>query len=1214
MNGVTVLELELLSLESGDGGNIRFDVPKEFHVSLEARKKYRFNDALFSLNGNVVFADFRASREFAQAMNSKRNTARHPEKAVKAGQINAMGLIDEILHYVVTLYRERYGAGVFKDAVEAVKTAVGAEGFRRTLLFFVEEFPPLEVYRNGLDPEKYLLGSTGGTSNEEIALEELLLLWLANDNPAFAPFGELFDDTDLRGGTSYLKVVGEMRKFFAGKPAFGPFDETLIDMLKAPAVASPYSLPGQLDYIRKHWGLMIGSLLERLLKGIGVIKEEEKVRWGFGPGPTQVPDYSAAGFAEEEFERFSPDKDWMPKLVLIAKSTLVWLHQLSRKYGREIRTIDQIPDEELDLLASRGITGLWFIGVWERSKASRRIKELCGNLEAAASAYSLYDYDVAEELGGWAALDNLRKRAWVRGIRLASDMVPNHTGIDSRWMIEHPDWFIQTRQPPFPGYRFGGENLSFHRDVEVAIEDHYFDRTDASVVFRRIHVPSGDVRYIYHGNDGTHMPWNDTAQLNFLLPEVREAVIRTILHVAKNFPIIRFDAAMTLAKRHFQRLWYPEPGSGGDIPSRAEYGLTKDEFNKRFPVEFWREVVDRAAVEAPDTLLLAEAFWMMEGYFVRTLGMHRVYNSAFMNMLKNEENSKYRYTIKNTQEFDKNILKRFVNFMNNPDEETAIAQFGDGDKYFGVCTLMVTMPGLPMFGHGQIEGFREKYGMEYRKAYQDEAQNEGLVARHDREIFPLLKRRYLFAEVENFLLYDLFREGGGVNENVFAYSNRVGNEAVLVLYNNSLEPGWGWIRMSAAYAEKRGEGDKALVQKSLGEGLGLSADGNRYALFREQRSGLWFIRSSRDIHEKGLFVSLGGYECQVFLDFYQVEDDGTGMYGRLLETLNGAGMESVENSLRELRLKPLLDPFRRILWDMLPSFKKAVAGRVQGPRPWESPEFLGSARSFLEEAKKFANCSGDAEKGIDEILEGCAAAAAVLELVKGGKLEAVEGKAAGSPREEEKKSEEALLAFRSFAGKVEFDLRADGDLLFTWILLRGLGPVGAEIERERPETARRLTDEFGLDWEFTKYLASAGIESEQAERLRLLLKILLEREDWFVKSERFEKLDVRARVALEELFTDQDVRQCSGVNRFNGELYFNREGFLALLSWLGVAALVRSRTASLSPAEVREAETGIEEEIGRWFDAFGKADYLLDRLLDLLDPEASARKADLEKG
>jgi hypothetical protein len=60
--------------------------------------------------------------------------------------------------------------------------------------------------------------------------------------------------------------------------------------------------------------------------------------------------------------------------------------------------------------------------------------------------------------------------------------------------------------------------------------------------------------------------------------------------------------------------------------------------------------------------------------------------------------------------------------MNNPDEETAIAQFGDGDKYFGCCTLMITMPGLPMFGHGQIEGFTEKYGMEYTKAYKTKNQ------------------------------------------------------------------------------------------------------------------------------------------------------------------------------------------------------------------------------------------------------------------------------------------------------------------------------------------------------------------------------------------------------------------------------------------------------------------------------------------------------------
>ena len=259
---------------------------------------------------------------------------------------------------------------------------------------------------------------------------------------------------------------------------------------------------------------------------------------------------------------------------------------------------------------------------------------------------------------------------------------------------------------------------------------------------------------------------------------------------------------MTLAKKHLQRLWFPEPGSGSDIPSRAEFGLSKNEFDKLVPNEFWREVVDRVAEELPDTLLLAEAFWMMESYFVRTLGMHRVYNSAFMNMLKMERNADYRTTIKKTLEFDPEILKRFVNFLNNPDEETAALQFGKGDKYFGVTLLMVTMPGLPMFGHGQMEGLEEKYGMEYRKAYWEEQPNWGMVERHKWDLAPLMHKRYLFSGVENFYLYDYFTNDGTVNENVFAYSNRVGDERALILYNNSFESTSGWIRTSSAIKDK----------------------------------------------------------------------------------------------------------------------------------------------------------------------------------------------------------------------------------------------------------------------------------------------------------------------------------------------------------------------------------------------------------------------------
>ncbi|HEX7542145.1 MAG TPA: alpha-amylase family glycosyl hydrolase, partial [Anaerolineales bacterium] len=471
--------------------------------------------------------------------------------------------------------------------------------------------------------------------------------------------------------------------------------------------------------------------------------------------------------------------------------------------------------------------------------------------------------------------------------------------IDSRWVVEHPDWFLSLPYSPYQNYSFNGADLSNDSRVGIQLEDHYYDKTDAAVVFKRFDRWTGDTRYIYHGNDGTSMPWNDTAQLDYSKPEVREAIIQTILHVARNFPIIRFDAAMTLAKKHIQRLWFPEPGHGGAIPSRSEHGMTRVQFEQAIPNEFWREVVDRVAAEVPDTLLLAEAFWMMEGYFVRTLGMHRVYNSAFMHMLRDEDNAKYRQVIKNTLEFDPQVLKRYVNFMNNPDEKTAAEQFGTTDKYFGVCTLMVTLPGLPMIGHGQIEGYREKYGMEYRHAKWDEPVDDGLVRGHEWRIFPLTHRRALFANVEDFRLYDFYilnphtaGASGTVNEDVFAYSNRIGNERGLVVYHNKYTETRGWIKNSAASMDKA---SGKLIQKTLSEALSLPKES--YAVFKDYVTGLEYIRSYRELTDKGLYVELGSYQCHVFLDWRFVNGERWGEVNRIL---SGASTPSVQVKFDEL--------------------------------------------------------------------------------------------------------------------------------------------------------------------------------------------------------------------------------------------------------------------------------------------------------------------------
>ena len=884
----------------------------EFHISRKIRDLCSFEEGLFASSGNVVFANMKNVRNFQLLINNVFESRGEENKKLSAGQLNAMGLIDEILHYVCMLYRRDKVLTFMDDLLDSLDKEFGRAEVDGLLLDFIREFPPVAVYKEKIRPEEYLAGTeldagTGAErSNRAQTLEELILLHLANENQAFKPFLIMFSDKELAKNKLYAKSWKAIQKYAAGQPVFGPFNHDLITLLREPQVFAPDSLRGQLEYLQKYWDSFLGEWLKRILAGMDTISEEEKAAWqGFGGGdlPDMVP-YSFENLMNE-YERFSADSAWMPNVILMAKTVLVWLDQLTKQYGYPITRLDQIPDAELDKLRDEGFTGLWLIGLWERSKASRRIKQKCGNPEAAASAYSLYDYNIASNIGGWDALSNLRQRCWQRGIRLASDMVPNHTGMDGDWVINHPDYFIQRRDNPFPQYTFNGENLSQDGRVSLYLEDHYYSKTDCSVVFKRVDNQTGDTRYIYHGNDGTGLPWNDTAQIDFLNPAAREAVMQEILHVARNFPIIRFDAAMVLAKKSIRRLWYPEPGHGGDIATRSETGLSTQQFNDAIPNEFWREVVDRVAQECPDTLLLAGAFWMMEGYFVRTLGMHRVYNSAFMNMLKKEENQKYRDTIKNTITFDPQVLKRYVNFMNNPDEETAIAQFGDGDKYFGVCTLMITMPGLPMFGHGQIEGFTEKYGMEYTKAYKDEKPSQYLVDRHWHDIFPLMKKRYLFSGVDNFLLYDLW-EDGHVNENVFAYSNGAGDERAIVFYNNKYDRAAGWIKMSDPYAVKTGNGDEVVMKtRSVSEGLNLTAEDDKYCIFQEHKSRLWFIRKSSEICEKGMFVMLNGFEYQVYLNVHQVSDQADHRYKILCEFLNGRGCEDIETAWQELIYKDL---------------------------------------------------------------------------------------------------------------------------------------------------------------------------------------------------------------------------------------------------------------------------------------------------------------------
>ncbi len=834
---------------------------RRLHVTRAARQLYALPEAAFGLYGRVLQLDFSSAGAWAQRINEPRRAAGDP--LLTAAELMAGVTLHELAHALIAVsVASGPLVAAFERAHEELSAISGAPAAASLEAAFVALFSPADA--SAPLPRR---------ESQALLLEELLLLALARDNPAFAPFAELFDSPELVAHPAYPVALAVLERRLGGvadgaSPGTAAAESSLLWLLRAPQRRAANSLLAQLRLAVELWGPVLGerfkAQLEQALRSADLLAEEA-IRGPLPPGPSTVPELPSVEFGSESVA-YSPDSSWMPEVAMVAKSAFVWLTQLSRRYGRTIGRLDEVPDEALADLREDGFNALWLIGLWQRSEASRTIKRLRGQADAVASAYSIYDYVIAPELGGEPGLLDLRRRAGEHGLRLASDMVPNHTGIDGRWVIENPERFVQLSEPPFPGYRFTGPDLSGDERVSVRIEDRYYDGSDAAVVFERVDNASGASSYLYHGNDGTHLPWNDTAQLDFLRADVREAVIQEALAVARDFPIIRFDAAMTLAKQHVRRLWHPAPGEGGAIPSRSNHAISEAEFERLMPREFWRELVERMALEAPDSLLLAEAFWLMESYFVRTLGLHRVYNSAFMHMMRREDNAKYRALIKEFLLVDPRVLERFVNFMSNPDEESVLEQFGGGDKQFGVAVILATLPGLPLFAHGQVEGLAEKYGMEFLAPKLDEAPREQMMVRHRQVVAPLLRERRLFAGTANFRLFDFETPYGGVNEDVYLFTNRGPNgEATLVAYNNSPRSASGTVNLSVPFLPHPEAANP--VQERLSEALGWEASGpfpesSRFIL-REHPSGAEVSFDLQSVARDGLRLELGPYQASV---------------------------------------------------------------------------------------------------------------------------------------------------------------------------------------------------------------------------------------------------------------------------------------------------------------------------------------------------------------
>jgi hypothetical protein len=594
------------------------------------------------------------------------------------------------------------------------------------------------------------------------------------------------------------------------------------------------------------------------------------------------------------------------------------------------------------------------------------------------------------------------------------------------------------------------------------------------------------------------------------------------------------------------------------------------------PAEFWREVVDRIAVEAPNTLLLAEAFWLLEGYFVRTLGMHRVYNSAFMHMLRDEDGAGFRKLIRDTLEFDPEILKRYVNFMSNPDEETAVEQFGKGDKYFGVATVLATLPGLPMLGHGQVEGFGEKYGMEYQRAMLDEQPDPWLLERHEREIFPLLHRRGQFAEVSDFRLYDLARDDGSVDEGVLAYSNGRGAARSLVVYHVRYATTSGRIRDWVPFVDKQPDGSKPVRGGTLGEALGLSAAADVVVAFRDQRTGLEHVRRSAELHADGLRLTLEAYACHVFLDIREIHDS-TGIWRRLADHLGGGGVASLAGALRELELEPVHAALRGVLQPEIVGHRLVADAALGEDPPAADAEPAAQDAAFEVEPDAALEVEPELERRLADFYASVARATGA-----GGDVTTAARSAAAriatlaaAPREAGAGPE--LTPAQAARRRLERDA--------SLVCLATLEPAGSlGPARAVGTSARAWYDDLRLEPVVADALRGLGLDESGAWRVAGRIRWLIG-----LARPRSTARPTPAAAVVEAWLADPAVRAALRVNRWEGAEYLDRDALSEVVEW----ALGMDAQATLDAARSTAAA-----ELARLPELAEAAGYRVDRLLE----------------
>jgi len=341
----------------------------------------------------------------------------------------------------------------------------------------------------------------------------------------------------------------------------------------------------------------------------------------------------------------------------------IFIKRISDKYCRKL-TLTTVPEEEWQLLRSKGFDLIWFMGVWQNSPGSRQraLSDLTLRKEFAqalqdwtddditGSPYAIYSYNLDTSLGKPEGLLELKSKLDRHGLGLILDFVPNHFALDHPWTFYHPEWFVQGR-----------------KEVIISHPDWFFSR-------------NGNL-YLAHGRDPYFLPWTDTVQVNFYSNELRQAMINELLQIAEVADGVRCDMAMLALNSVFEQVW-------GEI--------VKDYLRPQ--TEFWTDVIESVKRRRPDFIFIAEVYWGLERK-LQQIGFDFTYDKLLYELLRFSSPN----TIRDHLMVDDLYQWRSVRFIENHDEPRAVTAFGC-ERSLAAAAVIATIPGLRFFHNGQLEG------------------------------------------------------------------------------------------------------------------------------------------------------------------------------------------------------------------------------------------------------------------------------------------------------------------------------------------------------------------------------------------------------------------------------------------------------------------------------------------------------------------------------